>query len=110
MKTALSTALDLVLAYLSSSYCHYYVLPEEDVAGLGVVLGELANAADVYKAKFGKVPVLCVDGVDLLAKRHKTMCEALITLAKVLSNTKRLKLVLISSDGAVMPFYSSYPL
>ena len=32
------------------------------------------------------------------------MCEALITLVKVLSNTKRLKLVLISSEGAVMPF------
>ena len=45
-----------------------------------------------YKAKFGKVLVLCIDGVDLLGNyRHTKMCEALITLAKVLSEYQKIE-------------------
>ena len=69
-----------------------------------MVLEVLANAATLYSRKFGEIPVLCIDGVDLLAKREEMLCEALITLAKVLANSNKLKLVLISSEGGIMPF------
>ena len=32
------------------------------------------------------------------------MCIALITLAKFMVNTNKLKLVLVSSEGAIMPY------
>ena len=37
-------------------------------------------------------------------QREEKLCEALNTLAKVLANSNKLKLVLISSEGRVMPF------
>ena len=42
--------------------------------------------------------MLFIDGVDLLAERDLDLCGALIALAK------KIKMVLISSEGAVMPF------
>lgn len=77
---------------------------EDQVAGLDKMLDVLANAASLYLAKLERIPVLCIDEVDLLAKRDEKMCEALIIPAKVLSNSNKLKLVLISSKGVIIPF------
>lgn len=69
-----------------------------------IVLKVLGNVATQFTQKYGKVPVLFIDGVDLLAKRDPVLCEALITNAKLLANAKQLQLVLISSEGAIIPF------
>ena len=104
LKTSPTTVLDLALGCISQSYKFYYSLPPDQIAGLDMILEVLANAATLYSRKFGEIPVLCIDGVDLLAKREEMLCEALITLAKVLANSNKLKLVLISSEGGIMPF------
>ena len=49
-----------------------------------------------------KIPVLILDGVDVLAKHDPSLFTTLITLAKVLANKNELKIVLISSEGTVM--------
>ena len=72
--------------------------------GLDEVLGVVVNVAKSYCQKYGKVPVVCIDSIDLLAKRDKQLCETLIALAKVLANRNLLELVLKSSEGAIMPF------
>jgi len=54
--------------------------------------------------KYGKVPVVFIDGIDLLVNRNSVLCEVLITLAKVLTNAETPKLVLVSSEGTIMPF------
>ena len=107
MKMAPSTVLDLTLGHLFRSYRHYYMLPKDHVSGLDMIYGVLVNDAQLYTAKYGKIPVLCIqciDGVDLLARRNSEMYDALITLVKVLANSKKLKLVLVSSKGAIMPY------
>ena len=51
----------------------------------------------------GQVPVLVIDGVDLLAKHNEELCCQLITNAKILANRKILNVVLVSSEGSVVP-------
>ena len=96
--------IDLALSYVSTSYCHYHQLPESQVAGLDMVLKVLSDVAKLYTRKSGKVPLLCIDGVDLLAKRDEKLCSALISLPKPMANTNILKVVLVRSEGTIMPF------
>ena len=44
--------------------------------------------------------MLFIDGVDILAKHDEKLCEA----AKILANGNILKLVLVSSEGTIMPY------
>ena len=106
MKTSPSTILDLALGYFSPRYMRYYVLPGSQVNGIGLVLEVLAKAASRFKTEFGKIPVLLIDGVDLLAKHDEELCLQLITLSKILANTYQLKVVLVSSEG-LMPMLES---
>ena len=69
MKTSPMTAFDLVLSNISSSYYPYHQLPENPVAGLDMVLPVLTDVSEEYSHEYGEIPVLCIDGVDLLAKR-----------------------------------------
>ena len=103
MKTSPSTILDLALGYFSPRYTHYYMLPESQVNGIRLVLEVLEKAASRFKAEFGKIPVLIIDGVDLLAKHDEELCLQLITLSKILANTNQLKVILVSSKGSIIP-------
>ena len=73
------------------------------VNGIGLVLEVLEKAASRFKAEFGKIPVLIIDGVDLLAKHDEELCLQLITLSKILANTNQLKVILVSSKGSIVP-------
>ena len=68
-----------------------------------MVLDILKDAAIRYQQNHGKVPVLFLDGVDLLAKHDKELCCCLITHAKVMANERTLRIVLVSSEGNIMP-------
>jgi len=68
-----------------------------------MVLDILKDAATRYQQNHGKVPVLFLDGVDLLAKHDKELCCHLITHAKVMANERTLRIVLVSSEGNIMP-------
>ena len=101
MKLEPTTFLDLALSYISESYCHYHVLPKCQLDGIDYAIGVLENAAMRYTKKYGEVPVLFIDGVDILAKRNTKLCHTLLTRAKILANGNKLKVVLVSSEGTI---------
>ena len=103
MKTTPTTVLDLALSCVSSAYCHYHVLPECQPDGFDQANTVLENSAAKYSKKYIKVPVLFVNRVATLAKRNDKMCCTLITRAKVLANGNKLKIVLVSGEGMVIP-------
>ena len=39
-----------------------------------------------------------------MAKGNAEVCKVLITIAKILANSNTLRIVLISSEGSIMPF------
>ena len=48
MKTSPNTILDLALGYFSPRYTHYYMLPESQVNGIGLVLEVLEKATSQF--------------------------------------------------------------
>ena len=103
MKLSPTTAFDVLLSYISPSYCHYHCLEDCHNKALEKVLGVLVKAATTFKTKYKKTPVLFINGIDILTKRDEVLCEALITKAKILANSNTLRIVLISSEGSIMP-------
>ena len=71
MKTTPTAVLDLALSCVSSAYCHYHVLPECQPDGFDQANTVLENSAAKYTKKYIKVPVLFINGVDILAKRNE---------------------------------------
>ena len=104
MKTAPSTIFDLALGYISDRYTHYVELPQCELKALKTVFDISEDVSVKYKKKMRQVPVLVIDGVDLLAKHNEELCCQLITNAKILANRKIINVVvLISSEGSVVP-------
>ena len=110
MVTEPKNLVDLLLAYVSHNYRQYHVLPDDNdkdkgLAGLGVsyVLDEIAKAGKRFKSRHGSIPVLILDGVDLIAKFNPDAFIVLVDRAKFLANEGTLRLVLVSSEGSVMP-------
>lgn len=102
MKTAPSTVFDFILAQVSERYMHYHVLPKSQLAGVDMILSVLEKMCVKYKMQNGTVPVLFLDGMDLVAIKHDPiLCKHIVTHAKL--NMKVLKIVIISSDGTIMP-------
>ena len=93
MKTEPTSAFDLILSYISPSYCHFNQLTGNQVSSLDKVIGVLSKVVKKYIDKFGKIPVLCIDGVDLVAKKNEQLCSTLVALAKLMVNTNRIKSV-----------------
>ena len=56
-----------------------------------MVLSILNETAKCYIREKKKIPVLLLDGVDVLAKHVPNLFTTLITLAKVLANNNELK-------------------
>lgn len=79
------------------------MLPQCQLDGINQVIGVLTKAATKYISKYGKAPVLFIDGIDILAKREEELCKTLITQAKILANGSKIKIVLISSEGTILP-------
>ena len=86
LKTAPSTIFDLAqpLVYISDRYTHYVELSQCELKALKTVFDILEDVSVKYKKKMGQVPVLVIDGVDLLAKHNEELCCQLITNAKIL--------------------------
>ena len=104
MKLSPTGIFDLFLGYISQVYCHYHILPENQIAAIQRVFEVLQRSAGVYTKKYQHMPVVFIDGVDILAKHTPKLCEALITLAKILANNNILRVVLVSSEGTIMPY------
>lgn len=99
--------LDLALGYISQKYTHYYVLPDvgtdDRLRGVGKILDIVGEGALWYKKKTQKGTCSLHQGVDLLTKANKKVCDCLITLAKIMANSNEMKIILVSSEGAIMP-------
>ena len=73
---------DLVLAYASERYFHFYQLPHDNIKAIKFVLSTLQKRAFKYKESHGHVPCLFIDGIDLLAKHDNCAFVTLMELAK----------------------------
>ena len=71
MKLSATKTFDLLLGYVSQAYCHYHVLPEDKFAAFQRVIEVLEEAAIKYKKKYSRIPVIFIDGVDILAKYNE---------------------------------------
>ena len=95
MKTMPTNFWDLILGYISDRYIHYYKLKDDiQLCQLDTVFKALRLAAHQYTTRYGKVPVLFIDGADLLTKFDKEFTSHLISHAKVLANSDLLRIVL----------------
>jgi len=98
-----NTALDLLLGYISQRYAHYYELPKSHRKGINMVMKVLNDVSTRYVMEHKQIPVLFIDGIDLLAKYDKELCSQLVVSCKVLANNNKLRVVLVSSEGTIIP-------
>jgi hypothetical protein len=99
---------DVLLEKLSvSSYVHFYTLPQDLSSALSYVLETLAERAVLHKEKHGRNVCLFIDGVDLLAKEYPLVFLDLVDRAKYYANEGTLRIVLVSSEGHVMPLLAN---
>ena len=108
MKIEGSNVIDLFLAYLRDSFVVFHKLPESPRQGIKYVISTVENAAVRFQKKHGKMPVLFLDGIDLVVKYDEKLFGALVTQAKGLSNRGTLRVVFVSSDGSVIPLLQKY--
>ena len=74
IKTKPTNVFDLILGHLSDRYVHYLSLstaPDSSVTNAAKVLNTLEEACTKYVEKHGVVPVLFLDGTDLIVKHNE---------------------------------------
>ena len=99
MKIKPTTIFDLTLEYISSRRHHYHRVPDCALESFALVLNTLQAAAVKYKRRHGRVPVLFLDGSDLLAKHNAALFNRLLVHAKILANANKLLIIFVSSEG-----------
>ena len=79
-------------------------LPSNDKDALALVLPVIAEGCMSYKKQHSKqIPVLFIDGVDILAKqKDNTLYVNLVDWAKKCANEDSLRIVLVCSDSHVL--------
>ena len=110
IKTKPTNVFDLMLGHISDRYVHYLSLsssPDSSVTNAAKVLNTLEEACVKYVEKHGVVPVLFIDGTDLIAKHNEKLFSSLITQAKVMADMNKLCIVFVSSEGSIMPLLKS---
>ena len=101
--------IDFVFTYLTQNlYPQYHVIPSDESA-IAYVLDKIGEQAKKFKSKHGNTLVLVIDGIDLLAKDNKQVFLKIVDRAKFLSNSRTLKVILVSSEGSVMPLIQKSP-
>ena len=95
--------LDAVISKMFPTLRTYITLPSNDQDALALVLPIIAEGAKAYKAKYETVPVLFIDGVDILAKQEDNKLYVnLVDWAKKCANEDSLRIVLVCSDSHVL--------
>lgn len=92
----------LIWNVISEQYVSYHTLAADPEEATHYVLDKLAETSKRVKKK-GHVPCLVIDGVDMLAKKNEDLFVKLVDQAKLYANAKKLYLVLVSSEGHIMP-------
>ena len=76
---------------------------DEPRATFEKLAGPLAAAAANFKSKHGRPAVLVIDAADRLAKEYPAFLGTLQDFAKDCADSKTLRVVFVSSDGAALP-------
>jgi hypothetical protein len=102
-----TSPIDLLFTYLSGDSCaQYHKIPSGELIGNAICpCRTRRTSAKVHD----RTPVLVIDGVDLLAKENKMLFILLFDRAKYLANSHALKIILVSSEGSVMPLFMVTP-
>ena len=94
---------DAVVSKLFTSMRTSLTLPYKDEDALASVLPIIAKGGKEYKKKHGRIPVLFIDGADILAKqKDRSLYTNLVHWAKKCANEDSLQIVLVSSDSHVL--------
>eukprot|EP00731_Ephydatia_muelleri_P000112 Em0001g112a len=94
---------DAVVSRLFGTFQTYVTLPSSDQDALALVLPIIAEGAKAYKTKSKYIPVLFIDGVDILAKqKNNRLYVNLVDWAKKCANEDSLRIVLVCSDSHVL--------
>ena len=64
----------------------YHELPDDKDERLSVIMNVLKKASKMFQAKYEKMPILFIDGIDVLAKKDKDLVTFLLSHAKYLAN------------------------
>ena len=75
---------------------------------LAYVLTNIGKMAVAFKKKFKYHPTLVIDSVDSIAKADKVMFTTLIKSAKEMVNSTLMQIVLVSSEGHVIPMLDDH--
>ena len=89
--------------FVLTVYSYHFSLPDDDIKALGYVVKEINMQASRYYEKYNKRPTMVIDAVDWLAKNNYELFKALILLMKQAVNNSSLNVVLVSSEGHVLP-------
>ena len=93
----------LSLGLVDSIYKYRITLAKDRKVALEHVLGILRERAALYHKNTGDRVHSIIDGCDLVAKYQPNLYKCLLDQAKVLINEKAFTMILVSTEGNVMP-------
>ena len=99
--------MDTVVSRLFPAWKTHITLPDrlesKDEDALALVLPVIAKGGEKYRILHGRVPVLFIDGIDILAKqRDNKLYLHLVDWAKKCVNEDSLRIVLVCSDSHIL--------
>lgn len=103
LQLAPSDLFDSGLSYIGNNYVQYHVLPDNQSAAISYVLNKVAERAVYFRERHGYCPCFFIDGVDLLAKTNHEAFVHLVDRAKYFCNSNMMRIILVSSEGSVLP-------
>ena len=94
----------VAISKLFPAWKTHLTLPSKDQDALALVLPVIAEGGKSYKKNHihKHIPVLFIDGVDILAKQDEELYKNLVNWAKKCANEDSLRIVLVCSDSHVL--------
>ena len=98
--------IEVVIAKIFPSWKRHLTLPQNDeITALAQVFSIIEEGGLLYKKTYGnKVPVLIIDGADIVAKNNRKLFDGLLEWAKKCANEDSVLVVMGSSDGHVLRY------
>ena len=97
--------IEVAITKMFPSWKRHLTLPlDNEIIALAQVFAVIEEGGLLYKETKEKVPVLIIDGADIVAKNNKKLFDALLEWAKKCSNEDTVLVVMGSSDGHVLRY------
>ena len=96
---------EVVIATIIPAWKRHLTLPQNDeITALAQVFSIIEEGGLLYKKTYSKVPVLIIDGADIVAKNNRKLFDGLLEWAKKCANEDSVLVVMGSSDGHVLRY------